>query len=158
MTAARDRLVRLLHVAKRELRMADDSYRAVIVQASQGRSDSSKDLSELELEAALRHMKRCGFKVHGGKPARPPQDKAALMGKIEAQLADMKLPWAYLTSTKHGKSMVQRLAGVDTLEFATLDGLQKIVAALAYRQKKLGSGGAAPSPQPSPSGGGSTYD
>jgi len=118
----------------------DDEQRYAMLHGVTGKA-SSADLTPLERARVLDHLNRLTGHVpaHGRAPNAPAPDKAALMGKIEAQLADMGLPWHYLTSARHGKSMVQRLAGVDALEFATPAGLSKIVAALAYRQQKLPS-------------------
>lgn len=56
--------------------------------------------------------------------------------KIEALLADQKLPWRYLTHSSRGPSMVKRLAGVDRLEFADARGLDAIITALTRRAEK----------------------
>lgn len=56
--------------------------------------------------------------------------------KIEALLADMKLPWRYLTHSSRGPSMCKRLTGVDRLEFADAQGLDAIITALARRAEK----------------------
>lgn len=128
-----------MFAACRALGMDDDTRRAMI-QMVTGKA-SSKDLTGAEWTRVLDHLNsKTGHispQKRGRKPAVPTQDKAALMRKIEAQLADMHLPWGYITSSKTGKSMCQRLAGVDALEFADPRGLGKIVAALAYRQKKI---------------------
>jgi len=125
---------RAMFAACRQLGMDEDARRAMM-QAVTGKA-SSGQFTPLDWARVLDHLnKRTGYD-NGRKPNNPAPDKAALMGKIEAQLADMGLPWHYLTSARHGKSMCQRLAGVDALEFATPAGLSKIVAALAYRQKK----------------------
>lgn len=126
-----------LFAACRALGMDEDARRDML-QAVVG-VRSTKDLQPAQWSKVLNHLNTLTHYDNGRKPTRPAPDKAALMSKIEAQLADMKLPWHYLTSAKHGKSMCQRLAGVDALEFATPDGLMKIVAALAYKQKKLSS-------------------
>lgn len=52
--------IRLIHVAKRELRMDDDDYRALLVRA--GGQSSAKDLSEDGAQAVIEEMKRLGFK------------------------------------------------------------------------------------------------
>lgn len=72
-----------------------------------------------------------------GKPATWRPGCEARGSKIEALLADMKLPWRYLTHSSREPSMVRRLAGVDRLEFAEAQGLDAIITALAKRAKKL---------------------
>lgn len=67
--AERLRLIRLLHVAKRDLPMDDADYRAMLLACSGGRQNSAKTMSLTELERALAHMKRCGFTIRTkGKP------------------------------------------------------------------------------------------
>ena len=64
--APRQKLIRLIHVAKRDLRMDDDTYRGIL-QKSAGKSSTS-DMTIPELEKTLEHFKRCGFRVrHAGK-------------------------------------------------------------------------------------------
>lgn len=75
----RKRLVRLIHVAKRDLGMAEDAYRDAL-RAGSGGKDSSSAMTIPELEKTLSHFKRCGFKIRAkAKPSRPlaqhPEDK-----------------------------------------------------------------------------------
>lgn len=125
---------RALFAACRQLGLDDDARKALMLDVVG--VASTKELSPQQWGKLLNHMNRLTGYDNGRRPAAAAPSKAALMSKIEALLADQKLPWGYLTSTKHGKSMVQRLAGVDALEFAEPAGLKKIVAALSYRQKK----------------------
>jgi len=71
---------------------------------------------------------------HQGKPAGLDTDPQ--LQKIEALLADMSLPWHYLTASKRGPSMLKRLAKVDRLEWASEDGKQAVITALVKRQQK----------------------
>ncbi len=67
--ADRARLIRLIHVARRDLAMADDSYRNIVAQCANGKT-SAADCEVDELEAVLRHLKACGFKVKPAKAAK----------------------------------------------------------------------------------------
>ena len=60
----RTRLIRLIHVGRRELSMDEDSYRAMLVNipALEG-ATSSKDLSIPKLQLVLEMLKRKGFRV-----------------------------------------------------------------------------------------------
>lgn len=70
--AERKRLIRLVHVAKRDLKMPDDDYREALRTASGGRTSSSADMTISELEKAMSHFKqRCGFKVRAKGASRP---------------------------------------------------------------------------------------
>ena len=57
----RGQLIRLIHVAKRELKLSDDAYRAALVEAANGK-DSSAKMTIKELEAVLELFKAAGFK------------------------------------------------------------------------------------------------
>ena len=63
----RARLIRLVHVGRRELGLDEDSYRAIL-QAQAGVSSSS-DASARQLQAVVDYMKRQGFKVASKAPA-----------------------------------------------------------------------------------------
>ena len=54
------RLIRLIHIAKQQVGMSDNDYRALLANVSRGKT-SSKDLTAEQLETVLRHMKAQGF-------------------------------------------------------------------------------------------------
>ena len=133
-----------IHIAKKQLAMDEDTYRAMLMQVA-GVS-SSKDLSATGRAKVLEHLKNSGFAGKKTYPKRPSTtDSSAQMGKIEAQLADMKLPWDYLVARQDGKvgktlSMLERLTGKKRLEWCSKTDLSKVIAALAIQQKKLAKG------------------
>uniref|UniRef100_UPI000B0306D7 phage protein GemA/Gp16 family protein n=1 Tax=Pseudomonas sp. GTC 16482 TaxID=1661693 RepID=UPI000B0306D7 len=66
-----------------------------------------------------------------GKP-KPAADKAKLVGKIEAQLAEAGRPWEY------GDGLAKRLYKVERLEWLDAKQLSGVVAALAKDAKRNG--------------------
>lgn len=125
--AERRRLVQLLHIAKNDLSMEDADYRAVLSTASKGVHDSSTKLSLTELERALAHMKRCGFKVRTkGKtsPARatPPRPLA-----VDPESTKIRALWLMLhdlgavknPSEEALAAYVKRLTNVEALQWIT---------------------------------------
>lgn len=131
---AQRREIQLIHVACQKISMDDETYRNLLL--DRFKVSSSKDLNEYQRRQLLDHFKTLGFKVVSKhvKPTIKPELQA-LLDKIEALLADMKLPWAYLTAHKPGQlSMLKRLAGVDQVSWANADGLRAIITALAKRQ------------------------
>ncbi len=112
-----------IHIAKKELGMDDDTYRAMLMQVA-GVS-SSKDLTATGRAKVLEHLKASGFKGNKTYKKRPnTADNSAQIKKIEAQLADMKLPWDYLIARQQGKdgktlSMLERLTGKKRVEWCT---------------------------------------
>ena len=130
------REIQLIHVARSQVGMDDETYRNLL--KDRFGVASSKDMDKYQRAELLTHFKKLGFKVVTKhiKPSVKPELRA-LLDKIEAQLADMKLPWAYLTAHKPGRpSMLKRLAGVDQIAWANADGLRAIITALSKRQEK----------------------
>lgn len=136
----RAHLIKLIHVARRDLAMAEDSYRAVIVGASKGRTSSSKDLRVPELEAALDHMKRCGFSV---KPAKKAQQSRPLANDLQSK----KIRALWLELHQAGKvrdpsetalaSFVKRSSGVEALQWLTGAQASRIIEHLKKWQDRV---------------------
>lgn len=128
-----------IHIAKKQLGLDDDTYRAMLQQ--HGGVTSSKDLTPLGAAKVLQHLERSGFKPKASpdKRPKPAAGRAALVGKIEAQLASAGRPWAYV----HG--MAKKMFQVEKVDWLNEEQLGKLVAALAYdakrRAKKAGQEG-----------------
>ncbi|VFR34696.1 hypothetical protein ANDA3_3767 [plant metagenome] len=126
----RARYIKLLHVARRELGMDDDSYRAAL-HASTGKNSAS-ELNVPELARALAHFKRCGFKV---KPA------AKAGTRPQADMAQDKLI-RHLWLTLHSEgavrdsseaalaAWVKRETGVDALQWVDTDQASRCIEKL----------------------------
>jgi phage gp16-like protein len=113
-----------IHVAKAQLALDDDTYRAMLKSVTG--VASAKDLTLAAAEKLLKHMERCGFQPLQ-KPHRRPRvaaARAAQLSKIEALLTEAKRPWSYLDG------MVKRICKVDAVEFCDGEMLGKLIAAL----------------------------
>lgn len=123
-----------IHIAKKELAMDDDTYRAMLL--SVAGVSSSKDLTEVTAPLVLAHFQRCGWKpksaVKFGRKPRVGQGRQALIGKIEALLAEAGRPWHY------ADAMAQRMFQVEKTDWLDSEQLQKLVAALTYDAKRHG--------------------
>lgn len=86
----RNKDLKLIHIAKKSLNMADDAYRAIILGVSNQRTSSSADLTGPERRALLNHLKACGFRVEKTKPAHifPETAEWKLVWSLWQQLAD----------------------------------------------------------------------
>src|SRR3569832_751555 len=95
----RARELGMIHVAKKQLKLDDDAYRAMLW--SVARVHSSADLAATGREAVLAHLKARGFRVAAGSKRRPkpPADRAALVAKIRALLIDAGRPDIYATAS-----------------------------------------------------------
>lgn len=124
-----------LHIARQQLGLDEDVYRGLL-QRTTG-STSSKNLTERQGQAALAEMNRLGFTA---KPPRKGKTKGKphnfdrlpeMVTKIEALLADMKLPWSYADAIANQMWKRQRIAWTREPE-----KLQAILAALHVEQRK----------------------
>ena len=133
------REIQLIHVARQKVSMDEDTYRALL--HDRFGVASSKDMDWKQRKELLDHFKTLGFKVVSThvKP-KVSAARQSQLDKIEALLADMKLPWAYLTTAQPGKpSMLKRLANVDQIAWANASGLQALIVALVKHQVKIAS-------------------
>jgi len=128
----------LVHVAKAQLALSEEEYRGLL-----GRFgvQSSKDLTQEQLEDLLEHFRACGFrqrykpKVTGAPEIRrQARARQAHLGLIETTLAALGMPWAY------AEGIAYKMFGVRRLQWLTCEQLGKVEAALVYKGRRQGSG------------------
>lgn len=125
--------IKAIHAACRAAGICDDERHQL--QARLIGKASLNDMTLPELNTVLDHLNQAaGYVGPVGKPAGIAADPQ--LQKIEALLADMKLPWAYIHRSKAGPSMVRRLTGRDRIEWADATGKQAVITALVKRQQK----------------------
>lgn len=78
----REREIRLIHVAKRDLKLDDDTYRAMLFAVANVKSSS--DLDATGRKRVLDHMKARGFKVRPAVGRPPSSDESPQMKKVRA--------------------------------------------------------------------------
>ncbi len=133
---ARQRLIRLIHVGKRELGLDDEIYRALLMGSVQ--KDSTSAMSVLELERVLERMKRSGFKVRV-KSARPPAQSRP--GRPLAQYPEarkVRALWLFLhqlgavknPSEEALAAYVKRIAKVDALQWTNGNQTEALIETL----------------------------
>ncbi len=150
----RKSLLAKVHIAKAQLKLDDDAYRAVLARFG---VSSSTELDMAGLEKVIHHFEQLGWHptpgrtrkkdTHGApknlarngrKGGAKPYDRSALMTKIEALLADkgaaqgQHVPWSY------AHAIAKRMYKVDRLEFATAEQLRGVMVALMQGGKRKG--------------------
>ncbi|BBE51189.1 hypothetical protein OYT1_ch1644 [Ferriphaselus amnicola] len=127
-TDLRNRELALIHLAKRDLCLSDDEYRALLW--SVARVNSSADLDWRGRKLVLDHFLSCGFKVQ--RAQQPGQthkslaaDKAAIERKIGAQLKALDAGWPYAYAVSK-----RQFPDVARFEFLTAEQLGKVASAL----------------------------
>ncbi|ATG73640.1 hypothetical protein AN401_07030 [Zobellella denitrificans] len=133
----RTRELAAIHAARRDLALDDESYRDLLWSITGQRS--AADLNARQRRAVLDQMRRLGAKQRPRKrvaqhPGRPHNlDSVAQLQKIEAQLADMRLPWSYADAIARQQCGIERVAWLKEPQH-----LQAVIAALHVEQKKRG--------------------
>lgn len=128
----------LVHVAKAQLGLSEEEYRALLGRFG---AESSKDLGPEQLEELLKHFRQCGFKQlyrpkARGAPviSRQAKGRQAHLGLIETTLAALGMPWAY------AEGIAYKMFGVRRLQWLTCEKLCKVQAALVYHGSRQVSG------------------
>ncbi|MGX9692956.1 gp16 family protein [Achromobacter anxifer] len=124
-----NRLIRLIHVAKRELAMDDDAYRQLLEAVTGHRSTSA--MNEEQLDQVVKHMKRCGFKVRlQPRPSRP-LDLHAESRKIRALwLLLLDLGAIQNASEEALAAYVKRMTGVDALQWTNGRQTERVIESM----------------------------
>ncbi|MDR0717087.1 MAG: regulatory protein GemA [Azoarcus sp.] len=131
--AARAKLMRAVFAACKD-RGLDESARHDVTIAITGRA-SLKECTLPEIGRLLDHLNRGTPHAHGkaryeGRRRSPPaQGKAALMGKIDALLAELHRVTGVVHNLAYADAIARKL-GVDRLEFCDVRALGDVVAAL----------------------------
>lgn len=122
-----------IHIARQQLQMDDDSYRALLQRVAG--VDSAKKLNATSASRVIEEFQAKGWKPKAaarakGKP-RYFNQLPQRFSKIEAQLADMRLPWAY------ADALARQMFKVDKVEWLKKpEQLDALIAALHVEQEK----------------------
>lgn len=89
----RTQLITLIHIARSQLGMSDDAYRANLAHYGNGKTSSAK-MSVIELEAVLSAFKKLGFKVQR-KPGKKRYSPARGQGPTDERAA-IRAIWIFM--------------------------------------------------------------
>lgn len=79
---------------------------------------------------ADQQSQEASFRFEPSRPLDVPAEKKALVSKVHAVLADLKLPWSY------ADSIAQQMHGIRVVEWCSKKQLNDVVAALVTEQRK----------------------
>ena len=144
--AAQRKWIQILHVAKRECSLDDQSYRSLLYGAAGVRSSSEIKTWE-QYNSVLKAFARLGFKVKSGKSAKTGLKKTApqngrngdwISARQEYYIRGL---WDLASRAKDEASlqaMLQRIAGVTHIEWISKEKATKVILALRDIAKKAG--------------------
>jgi len=145
----RQSLIRLIHVAKRDLKLDDETYRAMLT-AIVGK-ESSADLDVPQLERVLAHMKRSGFTVRHKTRVDRPRDSRHTAGTLsrpihqDAQSRKIRALWLSLrdmgavrdASEAALGTYVRRIARIDSLSWLSAEQASRVIETLKQWQARI---------------------
>lgn len=124
-----------IHIAKKQLGMCDDTYREMLYNLAGVLS--AAQLDKKGRDKILKHLEHCGFRSYhksakkSGMDKPAPIERAAMLSKIGAILADIDKPWSY------ADGIAKRAYHVDKVRWLQPDQLIKVMQMLIYHQQKL---------------------
>lgn len=129
-TNQRARLIKLIHVGRRDLQLDEDVYRGIL-SAKSGGKQSASECSVRELEAVLAHLKVAGFKIRTSKPKGEPSRALAQ----DPESRKIRALWLFLhelgvvrnPSEDALAAYVRRVAGVDALQWISADQAGQLI-------------------------------
>lgn len=135
---SRTRLISIIHVAKKQLAIAEDSHRALLLGVTG--KDSLKQMDNKELEAVVERYKKHGFKKT--KPKRAGGHKMA--DQNHARL--IRALWLSLyhlgevrdPSEEAMRQYVKRMSRVDSIKFLTAGQSNAVITGLRDWMKRAG--------------------
>lgn len=120
-----------VQIAKKQMGLSDDDYRAVIARVCGGKT-SSTACGPSDLDALLAEFKRLGWKGAAGRP----RSQKAQVRMIRAIFADMK-PLLAVGDESTLRSFVRRQTGVDAPEFLDAPQANKVIEGLKAWRRRL---------------------
>lgn len=138
MSAAPDlraRQLRAIHAMRREIALADDSYRAIVRRMCNGRTDSSKDLTDRERTALCQELQRLGA---GRKMAAAAKPRSAPPARLAPQVGKLRALWLSLwqlgvvrdPSDRAIESFMRRQTGIAAWGWTNAAHLARAIEAL----------------------------
>lgn len=126
--------LRLLQVARRQLNLTEDDYRAILLNTAG--VASAKALNDYGFDAVMNRMNALGFK--STSPRKPFGERAGMAS--ERQTAFIRSLWGEFTNGKgDDKSLGKWLESkfkVSSLRFLTVESAPKVITALMCMKKR----------------------
>lgn len=123
----RSKLIQLIHIAKSQVGLSDEDYRAVL--ESTAKKSSCSDMTVFELNEVLKAMKKLGFRV---KKLETKENEIGWDTSKE-QLNYIKGMWELVARDKSDRALyrfIKRITGADHPRFMGAAEAQKVILAL----------------------------
>lgn len=123
------RYITLIHIAKSQLNLDDETYRHLLV--SETKKSSTKEMTAWELEKVLKNLKSKGFKVAKPKKSGSITASEPLHRKIRSLWLELADAGAVKNrSEKALNAYVKRITGVELMNWLTTAQCHKVIETL----------------------------
>lgn len=131
----RDPLLAQIHIARKDLALDDDTYRALLTRLT-GR-ESSSAMTERQRRTVLAEFKRLGWKA-GSKGTRPrPASQKPYIRLIFGLWGELKRKGIWKAQERASlRAFVKKMTGVDDPEFLRPDQATKVIEALKKMKER----------------------
>lgn len=123
----RSKIIQLIHIAKSQIGLSDEDYRAVL--ESTTKKTSCSNMSLFELNEVLKAMKKLGFKVKKLET----KDNEIGWDASKEQMDYIKGMWELVARDKSDRALykfIKRITGADHPRFMRSVDSQKVIVAL----------------------------
>ncbi|MBG6240714.1 MAG: regulatory protein GemA [Candidatus Symbiopectobacterium sp. Dall1.0] len=131
-------LIKLIHIAKRDLQLDDDTYRQLLITVT-GKA-STRDMTVPQLDTVLGTMKKRGFRIKTAKKAKStrPLDASPQSRKIRALWLEMDDTGIIRDRSEAALAhWVKRETGVDSLQWLNSEQACVIIEKLKQWQRRV---------------------
>ena len=132
MEMMRKGLIAKVHIGKEDLALTNEEWRALILEISNNRTNTCKDLKIFELEDLLRKLKGLGFQPTCNQPTPEQQERAEenfrLDMKLEQLMKVLRLNKNYISA------MAKNMFSLRNTEYLQIWQKEKIIKTLENRK------------------------
>lgn len=132
----KSKYIKLIHIAKSQLNLDDDTYRHLLLNVT--KKTSTKDMTVWELEKILTNMKLKGFKVKSSKKT----GKITATEPVHKKIRSLWLELADAGEVKNRSekainSYVKRITGVEMMDWLTQKQAVVVIESLKSWQARI---------------------
>jgi len=129
--------IALVHVAKSQLKLSDENYRAICARVANGKT-SSKAMNGAERIALMTEFRRMGFKARPGRKQTPRSNNPQVR-KVFALWGEMARTGIVRNGERAAlRTYVKRMCGVDDPEFMDGDQAINVIEGLKAMKRRGG--------------------
>lgn len=128
---SKPRLIQIIHIAKGQLGMDDDTYRNMLKQLTQ--KDSTKQLTVGQLNRVIAHLQGLGFKIQTKNKQSPPKTFDPQSKKIRALWLELhRLGHIQDSSETALAAYVKRITTVESLAWLSTAQASQVIETLKH--------------------------